>query len=66
MHWLIAILALTGTTANIYKKRWCFICWIISNTSFAYIDFTNNIPAQGWLFVIYTVLAIFGWLKWRR
>ena len=66
MIWLVTILALVGTIANIQKKRWCFICWLISNTTFSIYDFSIGAPAQGTLFAIYAGLAIWGIIKWKE
>ena len=64
--WIITILSIVGVVANIYKKRWGFGVWIFTNSTWAYIDFKHGLPAQGWLFIIYTILAIWGLIKWRK
>ena len=67
MHWTwaITVASLIGVVANIKKKRWCFGVWLVTNALWAIVDFANGLPAQGWLFVVYTGLAIWGLREWR-
>jgi len=62
----LTILALTGVVLNIKKKIACFYIWFFTNASWAVIDFYKGIPMQGILFTIYTVLAIYGIIEWRK
>ncbi|OPX92708.1 MAG: Nicotinamide mononucleotide transporter [Pelotomaculum sp. PtaB.Bin104] len=64
--WLITIAAITGTVANIYKRRWCFCVWTITNCIWCFIDFAAGLYAQAFLFAIYAVLAIWGLVQWRK
>lgn len=66
MIWALTILSLVGVVLNILKKRSCFLIWGISNASWAVIDFKKDIPAQGWLFAIYLLIAVWGWFSWRE
>jgi nicotinamide riboside transporter PnuC len=66
MTWVLTFISLIGVVLNILKKRSCFLIWIVSNTVWAVIDFRKDIPAQGCLFTIYVILAIWGWLAWRK
>lgn len=66
LTWLLTILSLCATVMNIHKKRTCFLIWICSNSMWAIIDFKKDIPAQGWLFVIYTGLAAWGFYSWGK
>lgn len=62
----LTILALVGVVLNIKKRVECFYIWFVTNSSWAVIDFYKDIPAQGILFTIYTGLAIYGILEWRK
>jgi len=64
--WLITIASITGTVANIYKKRWCFIIWLFTNSLWMIIDFYQGLYAQSFLFAVYTALAIWGLIQWRK
>jgi nicotinamide riboside transporter PnuC len=58
--------ALAGVILNIKKKKACFYIWLVTNTAWAAVDFYKGIPAQGVLFSVYAVLAIWGILEWKE
>lgn len=64
--YILTILSLIGVILNIHKKRASFLIWIASNTCWAAIDFRAGLPAQGWLFVIYACLAVWGFFAWKK
>lgn len=69
LTWALTGLSLAGVILNCLKKRQCFLLWMVSNASWALVDFhaaqTNpQLYAQGWLFTIYFILAVWGWFKW--
>jgi nicotinamide riboside transporter PnuC len=64
--WLITIAAIIGVIANIYKKPWCFVIWLLTNCSWCIIDFTAGLFAQAFLFAVYAVLAVWGLIQWRE
>ncbi len=63
---LLTILALIGVILNIKKKRICFYIWVVTNTSWAIVDFYKGIPMQGLLFTVYTGLAVWGIFEWKK
>jgi hypothetical protein len=63
---ILTILALAGVVLNIKKNHYCFYVWLFTNASWAVIDFYKGIPMQGVLFTIYTGLAVWGIIEWRR
>ena len=67
MDWSVSItiVSLIGTIANIYKKQWCFIIWLFTNSSWCFYDYTKGLYSQCFLFFIYTLLSIWGLVKWR-
>ena len=64
--WFLTALSLIGVVLNIKKKKLCFIVWGFTNAAWAIIDFWADLPAQGVLFTIYFLLAIWGLIEWRR
>ena len=62
--WIITALSIIGVIANIYKKRWCFGVWIITNSVWMIVDYIHGIYAQSFLFAVYLVLAVWGYIKW--
>lgn len=64
--WLITIASIVGTVANIYKKQWCFIIWLITNSAWIVIDFVSGMYSQAALFAVYVCLAVWGLIQWNR
>jgi len=53
-----------GVIANIYKKKWCFVIWLFTNVSWCLYDFSKELYSQSFLFFIYTLLSVWGLIKW--
>lgn len=68
MTWTYAITlaSIIGTVANIYKKRWCFIIWLFTNSLWCAVDIVAGLYSQAILFAVYVGLAVWGIVKWRR
>ena len=62
---VLTLLALIGVVLNIKKNKACFYIWLFTNASWAVVDFYKEIPMQGFLFTVYTVLAVWGILEWK-
>jgi len=66
LGYIATICCFSGTVTNIYKKRICFILWIIANLIFIGL----NIHAARWyevlLFVGNTFTAIWGYIAWGK
>lgn len=62
---LITIASLIGTIANVYKKRYCFKIWLVTNFVWCIYDFQKGLYSQALLFLIYFIMAIVGIRKWR-
>ncbi len=65
MIWILTALSLIGVVLNIKKRKSCFYLWAFTNSSWAIIDFQAGISAQGLLFSVYFLLAIWGLIEWR-
>ena len=63
---VLTISALVGVILNIKKNVLCFYIWLVTNISWAIVDFYKGIPAQGILFTIYAGLAVYGIIEWRK
>lgn len=66
LMWLVSGLSLAGTLGNIYKRRWCFWLWLVSNSCWCAYDASIGAWAQSALMLVYAVLAIIGLLQWRK
>ena len=64
--WSITGLSIVATVANLYKKRWCFYVWCFTSGTWMVVDFFHEIYAQSVLFAVYTGLAVWGIIKWRK
>jgi nicotinamide riboside transporter PnuC len=64
--YLLTVLSIVGTILNIKKRRSGFILWALTNFIWMIVDFRAGLPAQGVLFGVYCVLALWGLWAWRR
>ena len=65
-YWILAALSLVGVVLNIHKRRAGFAVWMGTNAAWAVIDWQSGLYAQSALFVVYFVLAVWGWVRWRK
>lgn len=63
---LTTALSMAGTwmLARKYIEQW--FVWIAVDAVCFGLYFYKQIPLYGVLYLVYTVIAVFGWLKWRR
>lgn len=64
---IATILSILGNFLIIKKKKIGFISWIISNILWIIVNLISipNIP-QIIMFLVYTVISIYGWIKWKQ
>jgi nicotinamide mononucleotide transporter PnuC len=65
MNSLATISGLIGALLNARKKKAGFIFWIISNLWMIVLNFHLKYYSLCFLFIIYTVLAIYGLYYWK-
>jgi len=65
LTWILACASLTGVVLNIRKNRACWPLWVGTNSTWAAVDFAAGLPAQGCLMLVYTGMAVWGWVAWR-
>ena len=66
VSWILTIVAIYGTYLNANKDARGFYYWLISNSAFCAINFCTGMFAQGFLFGVYTILAIIGLQRWHQ
>jgi len=66
MVWVLTFIGVIGVVLNIYKNRWGFFLWMISNTLWAILDFRKGMPEQAVLFIVYFFAALWGWICWSK
>jgi nicotinamide riboside transporter PnuC len=63
--WILALIAIIGVVLNIQKKPSGFIFYTISNIGWILVNLYYEIYAQMFLFSVFTVLSIYGWISWK-
>ena len=66
LTWLLTILSVIGVVLNAHQDRRCFYIWMVTNSSWAVVDFYKGIYAQGTMFILYLLLSIWGLYKWKH
>ncbi len=64
--WALAGLSITGVILNIKRKRVCFLVWIAANLGWVVVNLAHGIYAEAFLFLVYTGLAVWGFIEWGR
>lgn len=65
MMWLLTAVSIVGVVLNIKRMRSCFVVWGITNAAWALIDLYVGLYAQAVLFMVYFVLAVWGYMTWK-
>lgn len=64
--YIITVVAIIGTIANSFGKRWCFIIWGISNTFWIIYNISLSSYAQALLYAFNLAMAVVGFIKWGK
>jgi len=65
LTYIIAIISLVATIANVRKKRYCFIIWLCTNLFWCIHNAAISQYAQSGLFAAYAALAAWGLIEWK-
>ncbi len=63
---LTTIFSIAATWMTIQKKMENWIYWIIVDIIYAYLYFSREAVLFGYLMIIYTIIAVFGWINWKK
>ncbi len=66
MCWVITGISILGVILNVYKNRWGFFFWMISNAGWVVVDYIKGIPEQSVLFCVYFLTSLWGWVAWSK
>ena len=66
IEWAAFALSLAGNYLNIKKSVWGFVLWIVGNTIWVVVDYQQQKWANMTLFLIYTLMSIWGIYQWTR
>jgi nicotinamide riboside transporter PnuC len=62
--WLITAASIIGTVANVNQQAWCFWIWLVTNTLWTVVHYRKKQYSSAFLFAFYTVLAVWGLIRW--
>ena len=63
--WVMSAASLIAVIFNIYKSKWGFVIWSLTDIGWAAISMYYSIYSQVVMFVIMLVFAIYGFMKWN-
>ena len=66
MIWAVTALSIVGTILNIYKNRWGFFIWMITNLTWAVIDFKVGLVEETVLFLFFFLTSLWGFMFWSK
>lgn len=66
ISWVVTGAAVVGTVANAFKKKWCFIVWMITNTFWIFYNIHNNAYSLALLYCVNLIIAVLGLYKWSN
>ena len=66
VSWINILASILGNILIIKKKRSGFLAWVFSNIIWIIIDCHTGLYSQAVLFVIFTIIAIYGFIKWKE
>ncbi len=71
MTWIELIAALTGFSLvaqywMAQKRLQCWLLWIVLDTIYVGMFITAQLYLTAVLYMVFTALAVYGWLEWRH
>ena len=64
--WIVTTICLIGTVLNVKKIQFCFVLWTIGNFLWLILDLYNKVYSRSLLDIIQLVLAIWGYVAWKK
>lgn len=65
LAWPLTAIAVIGAILNVLQDGVCFIAWMVANLGLAAINCRQRNWPQMTLFLVYFVLALWGFLSWQ-
>lgn len=66
MLWVLTAITIVGVILNIQKKRSGFVYLALTDVVWVVYDFYKGMPEQAVLFIVFTILMIWGYIKWGK
>lgn len=64
--WIVTTICLIGTVLNVKKIQFCFVLWTIGNFLWLILDLYNKVYSRSLLDIIQLILAIWGYVAWKK
>jgi nicotinamide riboside transporter PnuC len=64
--WVVTVLCLLGTAANVFKKRICFYLWTVGNIAWLVYDIVSGLYSRAVLDAVQLIFAIIGIFTWKK
>jgi len=65
-YWIFSLVSIVAAVFNIKKKKVCFLIWTASNIGFITINVLTQTYGQLPLWVAFSILNIYGYIRWRK
>ncbi|MCK5609594.1 nicotinamide mononucleotide transporter [Candidatus Pacearchaeota archaeon] len=62
--WSLTLLSIVGVVFNVLQRRESFGIWMFTNMSWCIVNWKKGIPSQSFLFFVYFILSVWGWIAW--
>lgn len=66
LPYAVTLLAIVGTVANAFQKRWCFGIWLCTNAFWVVFNIIHASYAQAILYTFNFAMAIIGLVRWKK
>jgi nicotinamide riboside transporter PnuC len=64
--WVGTVLSLVGFYVNVKKSKWGFVLWLITDIIFAITSAATHTWYFVTLYIIYAILAVWGYRQWTK
>ena len=66
ISWIFTAIAIIGTVANSYQKRFGFWFWLTSNLFWVTFNIANGIYSQAAVYIFNSAMCIVGLRQWKK
>lgn len=66
IDWMISGLSIYGSILNVRQNKYGFLVWIMTNIYWIYYNFQTKTYAQIPVWIIFTIISIYGLVTWKK
>jgi len=66
LSWILAFVSIFGTILNMYKIKWSFVVFGVTNVFWAVYFFAIKEYAPCFLQSVFFVISVVGYIKWHK